>query len=308
MASALFISKNLYSQACCTSGSTFLGGLERGGINYSSLSFSIGYEFNNLNSSYNGTTKIDDPFQRNADVQNITLGIEYGLTERMSVLVIPTLLVTKNREITVKDSANMSQKKKFTGTGFGDIILFGKYRLTNRSVFTTFELDLGLGVKLPTGSFTKEDNGTRIPIDLQPGNGAIELINSLYFIKQFPKLKLNLYGNVSYRYIGANFDGYKVGDELFASAFVNYGLLKFLNPSVGLRSRYAKRDFAEGRLLPSTGSYSVFVIPGITYSEGPLNINVYYQIPLHRNIRGIQLTVSEVIGAEVQYIIFTQPP
>lgn len=293
---------NSYAQGCCTSGSTFLGGLERGGINYGSLKVSLGYEFDNVNSSFNGSAKIVDPFGRKADVQNISLTAEYGLTDRLSVMIIPTLMVVKNREITVKDSANVSVKKTFSGTGFGDVILFGKYRITKLSLLNTFELDLGFGVKLPTGSFTKEENGTRLPIDLQPGNGAIELIGSLYGIKQFPKIKMNLLGNVLYRYIGANFNGYKIGDEFYASIFANYNLIEFLSASIGVRARFAKQDFSEVRLLPSTGGQSYFLIPGLIYHEGPWTLNAYYQIPIYRKITGIQLTVSEVIGVEFGYI------
>jgi hypothetical protein len=295
---------NIYPQGCCSPGSSFLGSLELGGVKYGTLVLSLGYELDNVNRSYNGTVRIDnDPLRRNAGVQYISVSGDYGIAERISVSLVWNVLVSKHREITVRDTANNPVTKRFTGSGFGDITALAKYKVFENLLLPYSEVDIGFGTKLPIGSYTQEEKGTRLPIDLQPGNGAIELISSLYLIKSFPKIRLNLNGNFTYRYVGANFNGYKVGDEMYASVFANYNLFKFLNATVGVRARHANKDFSEGRFLSSTGGTWLFLIPGLIYREGIFNLRAFYQIPVYQNLPGIQLTLGEVIGAEAGLLL-----
>jgi len=69
-----------------------------------------------------------------------------------------------------------------------------------------------------------------------------------------------------------------------------------------LKGRYTDRDYWDGRFLPSTGGTYIDLTPSLIYVEGNFNLRILAQFPLYRNVKGIQLTVSEKLGAEMRYL------
>jgi len=290
----------LSAQGCCTAGTSSLGGIDRSIISLNNLSVTAGYDYNYLGDTYNGREKIDDPLNRNAAVTYFTFQSEYGISEKVSLLGIMNF-TTRERNVTYgTSSGNKSLNVNFTGNGFGDIILIGKYEVISPDLFSPFTFAIGGGVKLPTGAFRKKNNGARLAIDLQPGTGATDAIFWSYLSNNFQSINLSLYANLLYRYSGTNFEGYKIGNELIFLTGTNYYFTDYLSISLQLRSRFSNADYADGRFLPSTGATSYNLYPYLNYFEGNFSLRLYTQIPLYRNARGIQLTVSEVFGVQAQ--------
>ena len=145
-----------FAQGCCTVGSSTFGGLERGASKYGNLNLSLSYIWNGLNSTYDGNVEIDDPLNRTASVSGFNFEFEYGLVEKVSILVSGSYLV-KNRETTVRSNeTNETEVIDFDGKGFGDIIVLGKYEVISPDVTSPISLAFGGGVKLPVGSYTQE--------------------------------------------------------------------------------------------------------------------------------------------------------
>jgi len=111
----------------------------------------------------------------------------------------------------------------------------------------------------------------------------------------------SLIANLLYRYPSVNLDGYRFGDEYIFSLIGEYYFTEYLTLSVGMRARFAEEDFWNGRFLPSTGGTYYDVIPGVIYSERAYSLKIFYQSPVYRNVRGIQLTTSNIIGAEILF-------
>lgn len=293
--------KDIYTQGCCTAGSSTFGGLERGITNKNSINLGISFIRNGLNSSYNEREEINDPLNRTAAVFVFNLEIECGIADKVSLLAIGGYSV-KERETIVRSSFdNSSEKIDFRGSGFTDITFIGKYEVISPTIISPLSLSLGGGVKIPVGSYNLRNSGTRLSMDLQPGTGAADVLLWGNFYKGFQPLSFSLFANILYRYPGVNLDGYRFGDEYILSLLGEYYFTDYLTFSLGIRSRFAEEDFWNGRFLPSTGGTYYDILPGIIYSESSYSLKIFYQSPVYRNVRGIQLTTSNIIGAELLF-------
>jgi hypothetical protein len=222
--------------------------------------------------------------------------------EKVSILLILPYS-NRSRETTVTDiETNSTEVINFTGNGFGDIIILGKYEVITPSILSPFGVALGGGAKLPTGSFEEEKNGTRLSIDLQPGTGATDLLLWGHTIYAFPSLALSFNANFLYRYAGVNLDSYRYGDELLTSVNGAYAIADFIAFNLQLKGRFADEDYWNGRFLPSTGGTYIDLTPSIIYYEGSFSLRIFTQVPLYRDLQGIQLAVTEMLGTEISYI------
>jgi hypothetical protein len=274
----------IYPQACCTVGSSIATGGERGAIPPNTLSTAFLIQHNILNSAYESSQQIDDPLNRKSTVTNFNLEIEYGLVNRVSILLILPY-TNRTRETNVTNSeTNDVEVVSFTGQGLGDIIILGKYEIISPC------------------NFEVENNGTRLSIDLQPGTGAIDLLLWGHILYGFPSIGLSANANFLYRYAGVNLDSYRFGDEFLASINGTYTFAEFLAINLQLKGRWAAEDYWNGRFLPSTGGVYIDLTPSLIYYEEKFSLRVFFQIPVHRNVQGIQLAVNEMLGTEISYI------
>lgn len=290
--------ENYSAQGCCTVSSNTFGGYERGTASVGQIKIGLGFVENQLNSTYTGTSLIEDPLGRSAAVSVYNFEVEYGLASRVSILLSGGITV-KKRETIIFDENNNKEKILFNGNGIGDVTILTKYSLIEPSIISPLGLFIGGGVKLPVGDNNKKNDGARLPLDLQPGTGSTDLFLWGSFYKGFLPIGISFNSSFLYRYNGSNLDGYKFGDEYILSVNANYSPLEFLTASLGIKSRFSKDDFWGGRFLPSTGGTYHDLIPSITYYEGNFELRAFYQVPLYRNVKGIQLTTSAVPGIEI---------
>src|SRR3972149_8865216 len=285
-------------QACCTVGTSISNGGERGAIRVNTLSTALSFQHNVLNTTYQSSKEIEDPLNRKSTVTNYNLEIEYGLVNKVSILFILPF-TNRTRETTVTDTeTNNTEIVSFSGKGLGDIVLLGKFEIITPSIISPFGVAIGGGAKLPTGTFEEEKNGTRLSIDLQPGTGATDLLLWGHLLYSFPSLSLSFNGNFLYRYAGVNLDNYRYGDELLASINGSYALAQFIAVNLQLKGRFADKDYWNGRFLPSTGGTYLDLTPSLIYFEGKFSLRVFVQLPLYRDVLGIQLAVTEMLGTE----------
>ena len=298
-----YLSFNSFAQGCCTAGSSTFGGLERGASNFGNLNLGLSFIRNGLNSTFTGTNEIDDPLNRAASVSSFNVDLEYGLAEKVSLLISSSYVV-KSRETTIRSNeTGNTEVIEFNGKGFGDVILLGKYEIISPDVTSPLSLTFGGGVKLPFGSYTQEIDGSRLAIDLQPGTGSTDALLWGNFYKGFLPVPLAFSANALYRYAGSNLEGYRFGDEIIFSVNGEYSFTDYFTISLSLRGRYANEDFWGGRFLPSTGGSYYDLIPSLIYTEGLYSLKVFYQAPVYRNVQGIQLTTSNLLGVELLFTL-----
>ncbi len=299
--STVLFTSNTLAQGCCTAGSSTFGGLERGISKKGSLQLGTGFVHTALNSTFNGREEISDPLNRTSSVSSFNLELEYGISENVSVLISSNYLI-KNRETTIRSNVDNSKEViSFDGKGIGDVIILGKYEIITPSILSPLGLTIGGGVKLPVGSYTQEVDGTRLAIDLQPGTGSTDVLLWGNFYKGFQPISFAFFITTLYRYAGSNLNGYRFGDELILSVGGEYYFTDYLTFSLSARGRFAAEDYWGGRFLPSTGGTYYDLLPSLIYSEGSYNLKLFYQTPFYRNVQGIQLTSSSIVGVELLF-------
>jgi hypothetical protein len=292
------------AQGCCTVGASSIGGFESGVQPYRTLSAALNYQYNSITEAFQGRNRLEDPLRRTADVAYFNVQLEYGLQPRLSLLG-SIYYSDKSRELTVTSGTGnerFPETASFSGSGIGDLMLLAKYQLVSPSILSPFGLYVGGGASLPTGSFTKEQNGSQLSIDLQPGTGATAIIGWAHVTRSFPELGMSLFATGSYRYAGSNLDGYRIGDEILANLGAEYGFNQYFIGSLVLRARFAQKDYSEGSFLIGTGGTYYDLMPGIIYIDGPSSARIFGQLPVYRNVRGIQLTLTYLLGFEYRYV------
>lgn len=292
---------DVYAQGCCTAGASTLGGIESGVLAHQHLSIGLNYQFNSLTRTHQERKRIDDPLRRVASVSYFVLQAEYGLVPRVSLFAaLP--FADKSREVTVTNTiTGFSETATFGSSGIGDMTLLVKYQIVAPTITSPFEVAMGGGAGLPTGSFTKEQNNSQLAIDLQPGTGAAALVAWWHVMRAFPAQGLRLVASGTYRYAGTNFDGYRIGDEIVTGLGVEYTLSESFAGVLLLRSRFASQDYASRRILFATGGTYHDLMPSLSYVDGPSRVRAFAQLPVYRNVRGIQLTVAYLLGVEFSY-------
>jgi len=294
---------DILAQGCCSVGASSLGGLESGVQREHTWSIALGYQSNSVSRAYQGTTKITDPLRRTADVRYVTLQAEYGLLDGLSVFGSINHS-DKTRELTVTTGSGSSKTDRtasFRGTGIGDLLILAKYSVLRPTIPSPTGVAVGVGASLPTGTFTQEQNGSQLSIDLQPGTGAIALLGWLFASHGFPELELQFFLASSYRYAGTNFDGYRLGDEIVATLLGEKSIGENYSGFLALRARFVQKDYANRRFLVGTGGTYYDFMPGIGYGEGRSSLKLFGQLPLYRNVRGIQLALAYTLGISFAY-------
>lgn len=195
-----------------------------------SFRMSLTWQFAQFDNFREGDDDITNPGGNSATIHDLTLFLDYGLTETFTAsLLLPYI---KKRQQT-----NMFNVR--TASGLGDVALFGRYELLapkapeivpgqlispQESTTPGPSVAVGLGLKFPTGSI--EEPGGSVP-DLPPpfqnGTGAHDLIGTVNYFQSF--LNYSLFGNAFVRLpLEENSRGYKFGNEYEVHFGVAYPL------------------------------------------------------------------------------------
>lgn len=182
----LFSAHSAQGQGCCTSGTSSLGGFERGIADLRQLHAGITYHYNDISNAYEGSTRTSDPLGRSASVEMLGIDIEYGLADGVSLLA-QIGYFNKKRSIVVRGPlTNDEERVSFNGFGVGDLTMLGKYQLVEPSLLSPWQVSIGRGAKLPVGRYQQAVNGSTLSLDLQAGSGAIDLISWAHVAFQKP--------------------------------------------------------------------------------------------------------------------------
>jgi hypothetical protein len=219
----------------------------------------------------------------------LLLGVAYGITSRLSVFGTVPLLVGKAHEHF--DDAG-TPDETFTNadgtSGFGDVAVGVRYALLVKAN----DLLMGsLSVKVPTGPYKLLDSeGDINEPTIQPGTGSYDELITLYYVRhQFPS-SFEWFVSGSQRFNGNNALDYRVGDETVLSGGVGYAAGERWVFSLQMNARHAGRDDYRGEGVPSTGSDSVSLSPGLRFGPGrELELYAYLQVPVYQDVNEAQL-------------------
>lgn len=272
---------------CCSGGVPISGNLGMAQVDRETFQANVNYDFNRLNDFKEGGNNLNDD-SRSRTTQSMILEMGYAITNKIAIDLMASW-VKQEREIQTNTSTN------YTSTsGIGDLILLAKYSPLNN-------LQLGAGVKLPTGSSSRtNERGIPLNADLQPGSGSVDQITYANFTHTFNYRPTQTLGITSfYRFTGENDEylsnaTYEFGNEFTLIASLSDQLVTFntiVSPSLRLRYRISGRDQFNGNDFPSSGGQFVFINPVLTIQISPeLAMAGSYEIPVYAYVNEAQLT------------------
>lgn len=299
----ILFSTEIFPQACCSAGTPLLGSLEISSGRENVLQFGLTYDYNSLQSVYEGSSKINDN-TRERLTRSVLFEASYGISKSFVATALASF-VNQNRTI----SSFNDESNTVTTNGIGDLVLLLKYNFITADIFNQTDLSFGAGVKLPTGKSDILNNGILLPADMQSGSGSVDYLLWGFYSKGFvPVIPLNIITNVSYkintshkRFSGSEL-GYKFGNEFIFSAGLGYRTDSVFDFSILFRLRDTVRDTFDGQKVPNTGGTWLYVIPVINFKlSDQMTSRLSSQLPVYRNLDGTQLTTSYTISLSLFY-------
>ncbi|MEO1626504.1 MAG: hypothetical protein AAFV25_15220 [Bacteroidota bacterium] len=295
-------------QGCCSGGSPISGNLNIGAANSRSFSLNLTYDYNHLADLVSGSKELDDKLRRRIN-HSVLLRVKYAFSDRLSLIALFNLIRQEERVRSTSPNAEDTFRK---AEGVGDIITVLQYQLWRAQGHT---LILAGGLKWPTGRTTIADEETGIVLnpDLQPGTGSYDFTASLYYGMEhwlFNGNRLNATFTYRISSEAERFNGlqtYQFGDELFVDIGISFPVVlakQLLYPEFSFRYRYQTEALNDRAGAPNTGGHWLYATPGFRWAfNNRWSAFAFSEIPIYRNLVGVQLTTSYRVGAGIQYDI-----
>lgn len=239
---------------------------------------SVAYLYDQRTDLYAGSNEVADPQRREFQRQRLVLGYNYGLNSRVTVGALLPLV-------------DPEQETLATGTtgdaGFGDLALFGKYRIYTRDrMRNSFNLSAIGGLELPTGH-----TGSVGP---QPGSGSWDPFVALAATNSVDRFRYD--AQVIYKWNTEGTLDYDGSDEWGVSVSAAYRYLHRPYPGasnsakLGLTWQEETNASRAGLGVRNSGSERLFLSPALGFHPDPaIDISFKVDIPRYQHYEGEQL-------------------
>jgi len=309
--SLFFLLHNISYSQCCAGGSgcPIVGGMAEGVLSTGQFELNTNYQYISSDKFYKGSSPDSNKYfdQYSSTYQYFRLA--YGLTKKFMISLESGYYFNK-KEI----GLNNDPSRTYSSKGISDLIIFPRYNVFTKSSETSkTELTVGLGIKLPIGSYN-DSTGVVEPFSgntfyltnpqaIQLTSGAKDIIYYLFLFQGYPKKNLRLFCNAMHISKGWNPLGEKIGDFTSLSLFANTTLYKKLSGTLQVRGEYlGNMKLNEDILLYSypnydpaaTGYKKVFVSPQLSYSINKFSFYGTVDIPVYQNV------VKTQVGTKIQ--------
>ena len=200
--------------------------------------------------------------------------------------------VTEKIQISALVPYHFHERELTAGTesiaGLGDITvmaLYTVYETKKDSTFFTHKLNLGGGLKIPTGKFTEANNLGSVNQSFQLGTGSWDFpLVSEYVIKHN---NLGLNTTLNYIFKTENSKNYQYGDQFnYAGTFFYlFDLNKIqIVPQAGLAGELYQTNKQHNLDLPNTAGDILFGKFGIEAGKDKFSIGVNAMLPISQNL------------------------
>ncbi len=264
----------------CGAGSSFVGLLPQAGRGFVGVRYRTKSYQSHLNSLRLGTRET---------YQNAELWGRFYPARRVQVLAF--LPYNVNRQETADGP--------LTRQGFGDATVLAHYNLVNTALDTVMRrvdhtLLVGGGVKLPTGKFRYEADGSEVANpNFQLGTGSTDALLNVIYTMRYRAWGWNT--DFTYRLTTKNPNGYRFGNRQTASSSVffvkKWGTLTLM-PNAGVTLENAARDLDGGKRNYNTGGYVSLGMAGVELYAGPISTGINLQTPLTQRLADGQIRAN----------------
>ncbi len=312
---------NGYSQGCCSggSGSPMVGGVSMGVLQQGQFDFGESFQYFSSDKFYAGSLDSSSALVKDIKTSYLYSRLGYGITSKLTLYLEAGYFFHKTETGFDTDRPDYIKKS----SGLSDIIIFPRYNvydITNSKAHT--ELTLGLGLKIPIGNYhdsttvyidptNGQNSKTVSPPTVQTTTGSNDFIFYGFALREFKKIKLKVFANVTYINKGYNSMGEKFGDYasigLFAGKtyFKKLGVtcqLKYewvdkmqLNPNIDLNALKISID------PNSSGSKKLSFVPQLSYSYKSITLFGLYDMPVYQYLNGVQIGSKYLVTVGFTY-------
>lgn len=250
----------------------------------------------------NFTTHADSKVLRTEEQFNITeVYARFFPIKRVQVMAFVPYRI--DRQIT---SADVKKQN-----GIGDITVLANYNILNTLMDTessssySHTLQIGGGVKVPTGKFKFDENNVLqvANANFQLGTGSTDfLVNAFYTIN---KDQWGLATNISQKFNTTNSQGYRFGNQTFGTIDL-YRSFKVgeisLTPSIGIYAENAKHGKEDGVTLDLTGGKLLNAAAGITLFSNRWTFGINGQLPIAQESSSGHVKVKERLFMQLGFL------
>lgn len=188
--------------------------------------------------------------------------------------------------------------------GFGDLTVLAMYRLyqTHRdSTVFAHTLQIGGGIKAPTGKFNATNSGSLNP-SFQLGTGSWDyLLVSEYTIR---RKQLGLNTALNYIVKSENEKFYRFGNQFNYTAtwFYLYEKDSFsMAPQIGLAGEIYASNFQRGQRLKNTSGDVLFSKLGVEMGKDKFSFGINTMLPIHQNLSGGNVKAQYRVAINLNY-------
>ena len=168
-------------------------------------------------------------------------------------------------------------------SGLGDVSVLGGYKFLDTNFH---ELQFSGGIKLPTGKYDENANGSINP-GFQLGTGSFDYLANIDYRFKFKNwVWIN---NLNYNIKTTNDEEYRFGNQLNVASAIGYAFKSNtfqLLPSTGIASEiYEANEFFGNKVLHTSGDITLLKI-ATDVSFKKMSFGFQFQSPLNQNLNG----------------------
>lgn len=264
------------------------------------------YEYINQNQLRRGKTNISaaedtsDTTELGTVNRNFLATYDYTFSSSWGFSVaLPAVSRTHNH---IADPTGSATPESWDFTKVGDMRALAHYRITDAEdplVHHGFQF----GLKLPTGAYRIGNaDGTLAERAMQPGSGSTDAIVGAYYSRPGLTFDSAWFAQALYQQAVAIRDEFRPGAQLSLNLGYNQPLSDALHAQIQLNALVRQHDAGANAEPDLSGGRFVFLSPGLSYAlNKKTQVYGYAQLPLYRNVNGIQLSASKAFVAGVTF-------
>jgi hypothetical protein len=247
-------------------------------------------------------------YQRYSSTDGTYANSPWYKEEFNSVQIWGRIPVFKRVQLTILAPYHDNSQGAADGTksihGFGDITVLGIYRIFQTkadSSFFSHTLQLGGGVKIPSGTYNAENNGSINP-SFQLGTGSWDYV----FLAEHTlrRKEFGFQSVVNYVLKTENQKGYQFGNQFNYSGTFFYLHEKnnlSLSPQVGLAGEVSAANYQYEQRVDKTAGNILFGKFGFEAGEKRLSMGVNLLLPINQDLTGGRVDAKYRLGVNLNY-------
>ncbi len=289
VAVVLALSPGGHAQNCCAPAVSQQGVLGETAALPQTLRIGLHYEHLRSRERYEGSLKVENEADTEADWDRVTLTAAYGVLPGFSAMaIVPYTWKEKSEDVPAGD-VRVTRSSR----GLGDVTVLARYSPVARTFVNFRELSVGLGLKLPTGSVEETQDNAVLPEELQPGTGSLDYLFSLSYYEGLDLVDITVSGTYVLTTEG---DDYEFGNEFSYLVSASFRVSNPVQLSAALsgivRGKDRQKDwYGRDTEIESTGRHQLWLVPGVQLQVIPsyLTVQLFWEQPIYQHFDGWQL-------------------